>query len=562
VTPSQRDRALTRLEAAKRGGLPAGRLAALLGELAKLDFDDARALVRFHEALLFLRAHPPSVTLLARVERLLSSFAKRVKRLHAVGADLAPLDDLDVSGVAGTAITMAYSYDFARWLVSRHPRSVRVDWDGYEWADRLAAAWPRFIPLLEEEALADANVPYREWLSAARGKREGELGWLLARFEALEMPATRRAELYDALGLFLEWNLGDSAASRTRLRVPSRSVFFHEGPLLARRDVDLGRELARPALPVRRVPAREAERVLDAARAAMGTRYRELYGFTHGDPRAAVAASPGRGVQIFLVGLPPERRLPLRAGFALFVVRNGVPLGYGDVFALFERAEVSFNVFPTFREGESAWTYAQVLRFYGRILGARSFSVDPYQIGLGNDEALDSGAFWFYRKLGFRCARPELEELSRREERRVARDPAHRSSRRVLERLSNGPLLYERGLPLGAWDRFHVRNLGLAAARRARGLSDATSARRRAAARVASAGELAPNRWPAAARAAFASLALVFDSIPALGSWTREERALLGAIARAKAARTELGYLRLLRRHARLRAAILRLGSA
>src|SRR5204863_3269701 len=170
-------------------------------------------------------------------ERLLLSFASRVKRHHALDADLAPLEDLDVSGMAETAITMAYSYDFARWLVSRHPRGVRVDWDGYEGADRLAAAWPRFLPLLEEEALADANVPYREWLSAARGNREGELEWLLARFETLESSPARRAELYDALGLFLEWNLGESAASRTRLRVPARSLYFHEGPLLTRRDV-------------------------------------------------------------------------------------------------------------------------------------------------------------------------------------------------------------------------------------------------------------------------------------------------------------------------------------
>ena len=79
---------------------------------------------------------------------------------------------------------------------------------------------------------------------------------------------------------------------------------------------------------------------------------------------------------------------------------------------------------------------------------------------------------------------------------------------------------------------------------------------------MAGVAELAPGRWHAAARTAFEHLALVFDLIPALGSWTREERALLGAIARAKAARTELGYVRLLRRHARLRAAVLRLGSA
>ena len=44
MTPSQRDRAFAGLEAAKRGGVPIGRVASLLGKLARHDFDDARAL--------------------------------------------------------------------------------------------------------------------------------------------------------------------------------------------------------------------------------------------------------------------------------------------------------------------------------------------------------------------------------------------------------------------------------------------------------------------------------------------------------------------------------------
>ena len=48
----------------------------------------------------------------------------------------------------------------------------------------MRATWPQFLPLLEEEALADANVEYLEWLGAAAGSRSDDPAWLLERYVA------------------------------------------------------------------------------------------------------------------------------------------------------------------------------------------------------------------------------------------------------------------------------------------------------------------------------------------------------------------------------------------
>jgi len=73
---------------------------------------------------------------------------------------------------------------------------------------------------------------------------------------------------------------------------------------------------------------------------------------------------------------------------------------------------------------------------------------------------LDSGAFWFYRKLGFRPATPDVARLVAREEIRMRKTPGYRSSRRTLEKLADGHLLYEiPGTESGAWDGFHIRKL-------------------------------------------------------------------------------------------------------
>ena len=67
--------------------------------------------------------------------------------------------------------------------------------------------------------------------------------------------------------------------------------------------------------------------------------------------------------------------------------------------------------------------------------------------------------------------------------------------------------------------------------------------------------------WPAAARHAFTDLALVWSLIPDLARWTNDEKKALARLARAKAGADELQYVRLLHRHRRLRAALIKLGS-
>ncbi|MGZ7081285.1 MAG: hypothetical protein ACXVJT_17860, partial [Thermoanaerobaculia bacterium] len=375
-------------------------------------------LARIHDELLFLCAYPPTPKALRRAELLLRRFAKRTKNID-------PLLDPDVSGIAGTEVDMVFSYDFVRWLAERFPRQVGIDWEEPPDGDRLAAVLTPLIPLLAEEVV-DAHAPYFEMLRT-RGLR-----WLLDHVTAAQ---------YDSLGLWIRWKF-DAMHSRTRMRRKPRAIFYRRGPLLSRRDVSIERELAGRSMRVKRLSRREGENVLEMVRTDLATRYRELYAFTFGDPSTILSGDAGRGLEILLIGLLPERRLPLRAGFAPFVLRNGVPIGYGDAFGLCERMEVSFNIFYAFRDGESAYAFVRLLKLYRQLFGSTDFSIDPYQIGLGNEEAIEAGAFWFYRKLGFRSTDPRIEEMARREEARIATDPRHRTSARMLRAMARGPMAY------------------------------------------------------------------------------------------------------------------------
>jgi hypothetical protein len=232
--------------------------------------------------------------------------------------------------------------------------------------------------------------------------------------------------------------------------------------------------------------------------------------------------------------------------------KNGVPAGYVELLSLFERAEVGFNLYYTFREGESAWIYARLLRLFRQVLGVNCFSIDPYQIGLENPEAIQSGAFWFYRKLGFRPVDPAAAALVAREEHRMAQTPGYRSSRRTLERLAASYLIFEGpGAEPGAWDTFRVRNLGLAAARAMAERFGGDPDRFRCAASRSAARHLGIE--------SSSGLAQLLSLVPDLPRWPQEDRATAAGILEAKQGPSEARYLRLMQRHSRLRAAFLRL---
>ncbi len=232
---------------------------------------------------------------------------------------------------------------------------------------------------------------------------------------------------------------------------------------IRRSDVSLAGELSSPAFAMETLSRAEGERVLDFARETSAMRYRELHGFTYGDPAHVIRADFGRGVEVFVSGVPPEHRLPLRAYHAGMFFKNGVPIGYIECLTLFEHMEVGFNLYYTFREGETAWLYARLLRLFHQLLSVTCFAVDPYQLGAHNEEAIDSGAFWFYRKLGFRPANADVAKLLAREEAKLRADPAHRTPAGTLRRLAAGWMIYEMpGSRAGDWDHFETRRAAMA----------------------------------------------------------------------------------------------------
>ncbi len=533
----------------------------ILAFLGKTTITDPEDLLRFHELLLFITAYPQDQKVRTKAESLLRSFAQRVKRLQEAEYDLTDLETPESSGIDGMWVTDTFTYPIVRWLAQRFPRCIKFDWEWFEGENRIAESWPRFMPLLEEDAFVEANVPYREWLQAA--KSGNEVVWLMRRFESLPVTESEKAELYDAQGMYVQWT-PPYRATRTGMRLPVRQVFYHRSPLIRRQDVSLAEELSARPPRLSRLDSKRGAEAIDMAREASTIRYRELYGFTHGDANRVLETDLGRGVKLFLIGVPPDKRLPLRAYHAATIFKNGVPVGYFEGLSLFERMEGGFNLYYTFRDGETAWLYARLLSVFHHLLGVTSFAIDPYQIGFENEEGIESGAFWFYRKLGFRPTDRAVTQLVEKEEEKLASRPGYRTRASRLRKLAVSPMILEMDqTQRGDWDRFQVRKIGLAAQRRMATEYGGDAVAFRNAATVAVARHLGIDvtSWRKNQLRILSDFAVTLALVPDLDRWSREEKDGVVRVIKAKAKSDEADYLRTMQRHPRLRNALIKLGS-
>jgi hypothetical protein len=508
------------------------------------------ALIRLHETLCFLQAYPDDPEVLARVDGLLRSIPPRVD-------ELAPRARrrLHDTGLAGSTIEYPFGLPLSRWLAARLGRRARIAWAGGPDPERLAEALDLLVTPAERDAFSEGGFTVRHWLEVARaGRPLTDLEVLVEAFDRAPLDRELRDWLYESLGVRVRARL-DAAVSRTLAKRPlARPVF--QRTLLRRSGIDVVREAMRPVTDWRRASPAAARELIETARVAMATRSRELHAFSYPNPDDVLVGEMGRGLRGVLIGLEPGFRLPFEGYYAFLVLKNGVPVGYGGGWCLFETLEFGFNVFESFRQGESAWILGQVLRGYRRVFRMRTVVVDPYQLGADNMEALRSGAFYFYHRLGFRPRDPDVLTVLREELAKISRDRGYRSPLSVLRRLAREEayLTFPGGSPEPE-QRLRARDLAALVtrdvARRHRG--DRERATREAVDRVGRALRARGwTAWPEAERQAFRRWALVAALIPDLDRWPHEDRASFLRLIRAKSGRGEGPYVRQLLGHARL----------
>jgi len=196
------------------------------------------------------------------------------------------------------------------------------------------------------------------------------------------------------------------------------------------------KQIANPLTSIKRLSRDSGARLIDVAMASLAVRHRETLHFNYANPDEVYVADVGRGVRIIITGLQADKRYPLECTMGFLILSNGVPIGYGGASVLFRQVNTGINIFDEYRGSEAAWLWVQVMRVFHSLTGCNRYIANPYQFGSENSEALQSGAFWFYYRLGYRPVEREIRDLAKREFTKIQANRRYRTSLNKLRRLA------------------------------------------------------------------------------------------------------------------------------
>ena len=395
---------------------------------------------------------------------------------------------------------------------------------------------------VEAAALRELDLPGYDALDRLRG-RETDAAFLVRRVPAMPGDSFTREAFFDAIDASFALSPGNDTPARTHAKLALAPVAFGDAPIRRGRP-DPRAELRRPPLAVKRLSPQAGRQAVDLGRAQMATRERDIDGFAYGDPRGVWLVDDGDGLAFTLNGIVCERRAVVPATFGSLTLRNGVPIAYLQVDLTGRSAALSYHAFATFRGGEAGYTTARMLAMLHHVLGAASFTLDPYQLGgKGNDDGIESGAWWFYYKLGFRPRAANVKRVLRNELARLAANPRHRSSAATLRKLAAGHLVFDvdarRPVPLPPLAAIGMRIADRLTARgdRERALQEAS----RDAMRVTGLRSL--KGWTSGERLAWQRWSPLILTLPGIARWSAPNRRALVGIVRAKGGISETEFV-------------------
>lgn len=540
---------------ARYGDGSAPRKLELLRVMAHRRLSTARDVLRLHEILCFLRAYPDGPELLERVEAMLARFARRADlRRHRRA--------LENTGVAGTVIEYPFYWVTARWLARKWPGALTVNWADFEKKAQIEGLLPLLFPYWTSPAFDELAFTPRQWIRRLKGAGQTDATFLIRRFNAVKADSFNVEKMYEELDIPIRLRPGPGTPSRGSERHRGSPVSFQTRPLVRSRPA-LAKEVRRRPSAVRWATRREGAEVVDLARSLMVARQRDLDLFEYGNPDDVRFVDWEGGLRFAFIGAIPERRLMLESVHGAITLKNGVPLGYCTASALFNSAEAAFNLFDTFRGGESALVFCRLLASVRQLFGCDAFTMDPFQLGYGNTEGLKSGAWWFYQKMGFRPLEPETKALMERELKRMKRSPGYRSDLATLSQLAseNAYFFPGRARP-DVLGRLALGNVALAVTRRltavyGANLEKAERECSREAARLLGLGSM--RSFSPGERLAWKRWSPLVTALPGVHRWGAGARKELVRVVRAKGGRRESDFVALFDGHKLLRKAILKL---
>lgn len=405
----------------------------LLNSLSGLALPSGKYLLRYHDILLFFCAYPQHARLLKLSEKELKRIAAHLKKSSATKKSLHVNE-----GLPYTDTITRFSPDLISWLSLQ--KDINAIFDSMpEPSLPINEVMIVTLPsLLKEETTA--GLDFEGLMEVLHIKPAHYVSFLLGQLEQLD-PLVRDI-IMEHMDVFVKLVPTNLQFSRAFNRIPVQSAYYRQELLKQFDHLQLINEPIPDALVMSKTDHQQLCKVI---KYAMPLTQREIDTASYLDEDSVRLFQLERGVMVAIHAMIPQRQLPLESSVGFTLFKNGIPVSYGGTWIFGPRARFGLNIFDAFRGGESGYTLCQLLRVFRQVFSISYFEVESYMFGYANPEGINTGAFWFYYKYGFRPVNKELMKLAKQEKHKIKTRKNYLSSEKTLIRFTQSNMALNLG---------------------------------------------------------------------------------------------------------------------
>lgn len=407
----------------------------LLKLISKVKIPVHKSISAYQHLLLFLAAHPfeekfDSVVK-SEIKRLSVSIGKMIKK---------DKEKFINSGLPFTKTQASFTHDLLKILDSKKELNLTYHSSDEENIE-LNSILSFTLPDIEKDHTS-AGMTQEDLWETLEVKEKDRLSFLLRELDKLNENPFIKDYLVDKFNLFVNVEPTSEKFSKLFNHIAVSKTYFHSDILKKFDHVQL---LNTPLPDPKKLSDIEMDRMIEVMQTSLYLLERETDPCTFIDRNSLRFYELERGISIAIFGMIPERQMSMESyvGYTLF--KNGYPAAYGGGWIYGTRSLFGINIFEQFRGGESGYILMQLLRTYKQAFNLNYFEVEPYQYGLDNPEGIESGAFWFYYRYGFRPLDKTLNKLANSEFEKIKTRKNYRSSKTTLTKFTDSNI----GLQLG-----------------------------------------------------------------------------------------------------------------
>ncbi len=397
----------------------------LLNELMLMIPKKHSEFMQLQQLLLGMMAYPGNQPILNLVQKYTWQL------LDELSKDERLQEKLIGTGLLHTSIECNFSFSKTKHIITQFPNQVSIH-SASSSIETQKAILKQILPDVEYSTIHEGEKDLKTRLSKFNSSKQTDLEWLIQTIESGIADEKTQTFIYNQLGIFIQWKVSNKIDSVSFLRGADLPVYFHTSPLEKKIDLQeiISKKLPSPV----KLSLKEKQQLIHSAKMTLFYLYRETEPFTNANENDITLFHLDKGISVALFGSISNKRYSLESYIGYLVLKNNIPASYGGGWIFGERSQFGINILESFRGGESSLIICELLRIYHQHFGATRFVVKPYQFGLHNPEAIKTGAFWFYYKLGFRPESEELKALALKEEQEKIKNPSYKSDSHTLKK--------------------------------------------------------------------------------------------------------------------------------